>query len=225
MTNTEKWDLTGQRFDSFTVIERAPDKVRPNGKKRPVWLCRCDCGVEKLVESQNLHSKHRVSCVCFGNEPKPRDYSKKHGMYESREYSSYRHMKSRCYNPKEAGYEDYGDRGIEVSESWKENFINFFEDMGFCPEGWVLDRIDPEGNYCKENCRWIDRNTSSYNTRKAKNNTSGRTGVYWFDRVGKWTASISFDYKQIHLGYFVNFEDAVKAREDAEIKYYGVNKE
>jgi hypothetical protein len=134
-------------------------------------------------------------------------------------------MLGRCYDEREEGYENYGGRGITVCDSWREDFRNFIEDMGERPEKFVLDRIDPDGNYCPENCRWVDRNISSYNTRKASNNTSGRTGVYWFERVGKWVAAIHVKGEQIHLGYFLDFEDAVKAREDAEIKYYGVNKE
>jgi hypothetical protein len=134
-------------------------------------------------------------------------------------------MIGRCYNEKESGYESYGGRGIDVCERWKqkggEGFMNFLLDMGDPPTGFVIDRVDPDSGYSPQNCRWVDRSVSSYNTRKAENNTSGRTGVYWFARVSKWVAAIHVQDKQIHLGYFKRFEDAVKAREEAELKYFG----
>lgn len=219
--------FAGYKSKTYILIDRAEDVIRPNGKKRPVWNCKCEeCGLDRKIESQSLASSNHSECFCISSKrPQQNKYRGGVTAKHRREYSSYAHMLGRCYDEKEAGYEGYGGRGIAVSEDWREDFRNFLRDMGECPSKFVLDRIDPDGNYCKENCRWIDRNTSSYNTRKAKNNTSGRTGVYWFDRVSKWIASIHFDYKQIHLGYFTNFEDAVKAREEAEIKYYGVNKE
>ena len=132
-------------------------------------------------------------------------------------------MVARCYDPKELGYENYGERGITVCDRWlgEDGLYNFCSDMGYCEKGLTLDRINTNGNYSPENCRWAPRQTQGFNTRKHKTNTSGRTGVYWFDRVGKWTAAIVFNQKQIHLGYFHTFEAAVVAREKAEIHYFG----
>ena len=217
----------GYKSKSYILVDRAEDKVRPNGKKRPVWNCRCEqCGAERKIESQLIASSTHSECCCISSKLPQQNKSRGGATTKYRgEYNSYRHMLGRCYDEREEGYENYGGRGITVCDSWREDFRNFIEDMGERPEKFVLDRIDPDGNYCPENCRWVDRNISSYNTRKASNNTSGRTGVYWFERVGKWVAAIHVKGEQIHLGYFLDFEDAVKAREDAEIKYYGVNKE
>jgi hypothetical protein len=208
---------------TFRAVSRSEDKIRPNGKKRPVWNCECIlCGETMQIESQSLASSCHRDCICITSKITKEDRWR--GGLTSKypkEACSYYHMVGRCNNPKEAGYENYGGRGIKVCDFWLESFDNFFSEMGEKPHRHVLDRIDPNGDYCKENCRWVDRNLSAFNTRKHVTNTSGRTGVYWFKRVNKWTAAIIFKKKQIHLGYFENFDDAVAAREAAEIKYFG----
>ena len=137
-------------------------------------------------------------------------------------YSSWLAMKRRCINTNNPRYADYGGRGIKICERWVDSFEKFFEDMGDTySSGLELDRIDVNGDYSPENCRWATKSTQSFNTRQHKTNTSGRTGVYWFARVNKWTAAIHRDNKQIHLGYFITFESAVAAREKAEIELFG----
>lgn len=219
-----KWDLSGKVFGRLKVLRRVEDVEEPSGKLRPMYECICSCGNLKNIRSSSLRSGATKSCGCLSVDT-ARKVSTTHGLSSSSTYRSYRHMLERCSNPKEAGFEDYGGRGITVCDRWVESFENFLEDMGVKPENHVIDRIDPDGNYCPNNCRWVDRNTSSYNTRMQKTNTTGRTGVYWFKRVSKWIAAIHYNNKQIHLGYFSEFRDAVKARESAEIKYYGFTKE
>lgn len=124
-----------------------------------------------------------------------------------------------------AEYSLYGGRGISVCDRWLEKdrkgFFNFLEDMGLAPDGMTLDRIDVNGNYEPGNCRWVDVSTQAYNKRKLEANTSGRTGVYWSKAGNKWVARISKNKVIFELYYGDSFEDAVKAREEAEIKYYG----
>lgn len=146
-------------------------------------------------------------------------------MYDTRPMSIYGHMKRRCDTEKEANYSEYGGRGITYDPKWK-TFQGFWEDMseGYSDE-LELDRIDPDGNYCKENCRWVDKYVQAFNTRMRKDNTSGKSGVYKNPKTSKWYAKISFEGKQISLGTYTVFEDAVEAREKAELKYYGFNKE
>lgn len=219
--NTSRLD--GQILGHLVVVERVEDVVRPNGKRRPNYKCLCVCGKLVLKESQRLRSDTFPHCGCKTHENLSKGIRKEKSESKSKweAYSSYAHMIGRCYNPKEKGYRDYGGRGIIVCQRWLESFWNFLEDMGERPKGHVIDRINPNKNYCLENCRWANRSLSSFNTRKAKNNTSGRTGVYWFKRVNKWIASIMVNDTQIHLGYFKNFQDAVNAREAAEVMHYG----
>lgn len=136
-------------------------------------------------------------------------------------------MVKRCLDTSNNKYYDYGGRGIKICDRWLESngegFINFYSDMGDKPEGLSLDRIDVNGNYEPDNCRWATNKEQAYNKRRYKSNRSGRTGVY--ERHGKYLACIRVDGKQIHLGTFYTFEDAVNKRELAELEYYGSNKE
>lgn len=131
-------------------------------------------------------------------------------------------MLSRCNNPNHKSYSEYGGRGISVCSRWTEKrgigFKNFLKDMGPRPEGTTLDRIDYNGNYTPENCRWATYYTQSCNRNILKNNTSGTTGVNF--NHGKWVARISFKGQRINLGRFENKEDATNARLKAEKEYY-----
>jgi hypothetical protein len=147
--------------------------------------------------------------------------AKSHGMTKTKIYNSWRGMKERCDNPNNNRYSYYGARGIMYNKKWV-TFEGFYSDMGESYlEGFELDRIDVNGNYCKENCRWTTQSEQCYNQRKRTDNKSGKTGVGYHKRNKKWTAFIRVNDKQIYLGSFEIFEDAVKAREEAELKYYG----
>jgi hypothetical protein len=147
--------------------------------------------------------------------------AKSHGLTKKPIYNSWRGMKERCDNPKNKRYSSYGGRGITYDVRWI-NFSAFLEDMGETYiDGYELDRINVNGNYNKDNCRWSTQSEQAYNQRKRSDNKSGKTGVGYHRKNDKWTAFIRFNDKQIYLGSFSNIEDAIQAREEAEIKYYG----
>lgn len=147
-----------------------------------------------------------------------------HGMCGSRTYRCWRAMKDRCKNKSHRFFKNYGGRGISVDKEWMQ-FENFYRDMGECPEGYSLDRIDVNGGYCKSNCRWANASTQGFNTRKKSHNKSGKSGVFWCQCDRKWGAQINFNKRRINLGRFNSKEAAIAARVAAELKYFGVTKE
>ncbi len=129
-------------------------------------------------------------------------------------------MIDRCENSKSKNYKYYGARGITICERWRVSFKNFIEDMGERPYAKTLDRIDNNGNYEPSNCRWASLVEQRRNTRLDKRNLSGVKGVYWNKWQNKWGSYISVNKAQVSLGLFTDKEDAIKARKEAEIKYW-----
>lgn len=171
------------------------------------------------MASNGISSEGNTSCeICIKSH-------RRHGMTKSREYGSWDSMIQRCTNQRKDNYQNYGGKGITVCDRWLESFENFFADMGPRPEGTSLDRIDVNGNYEPSNCRWASDSQQLFNRKAYSNNTSGRTGVNWDAYSGKWTAKISKNGKRVNLGLFTSFEEAVAAREAAELEVYGYIKE
>lgn len=209
-----KIDEAGNRYNRLTVLSYEP------GTKK--WLCQCECGNETLVHGTKLRNGWTQSCGCLGKEKLL--LRTKHGLWGTPTYWSWAMMLQRCDNPKASGYENYGGRGIKVLDGW-DKFEKFYADMGECPEGMSIERIDVNGNYCKDNCKWETDSNQSFNRRMNSNNSTGKTGVDFIARDGLYRARITYQLQEIQLRLFVNFEDAVKAREEAELKYFGYTKE
>lgn len=213
--------LKGQKFGRLTVVEFKQWDRLSDDQRVSVWECLCDCGSRHSTRRSNLQDYS--SCGCWFRE-KISESSTKHGMYGTPTHKSWMKMKERCYSESYREKDYYQDRGIEVCSEWKESFECFFDDMGERPEGTSLDRIDCNLGYFKENCRWADLTIQAYNRRMNTNNTSGRTGVFHLNN-GNWQALISYYKEKIILAYNVSFEEACKAREEGELKYYGWTKE
>lgn len=158
-------DLTGDRFGRLTVKYR----VERNKKGDSKWLCECDCGQIVKVLANHLKAGHTKSCGCLRSEVSKQRMTT-HGMRETQTYRSWAGMKTRCLNPNEPRYKDYGGRGIKVCKSWLNSFEKFLADMGERPSGLTLDRENNELGYFKENCKWSSRKEQSRNRRSVKFN-------------------------------------------------------
>ncbi len=163
-------DIAGKRFGRLTVIER----YGVNNHRNITWKCICDCGNVVIEDGSSLRSGHTKSCGCLMTEIVSAQF-KKHGGSKSRLYVVWGGMIARCTNPSHTAYKNYGGRGISVCDEWKNDFAKFQKwayengyDENAKTHVCTIDRINNDGNYGPNNCRWVDMKTQCNNTQRNK---------------------------------------------------------
>lgn len=197
-----KINLCGQRFGRLTVLEYAGSSKNRHSR----FLCRCECGNEKIIVGDSLIRGKTLSCGCLHRE----NISKMmtvHGATRDnpRLYSAWINMKDRCNNPANKYYADYGGRGITVCGEWENNVVSFVEWalLNGYDEKLTLDRVDNNGNYCPENCKWSTPKEQSRNTRRNLNITikgETRIAAEWAKILGINAATLAARYHKGERG-------------------------
>lgn len=205
-------DLTAKQFGRLTVIERAENQYVVN--TQACWLCRCACGVLKVVLGQTLRSGLANSCGCLSREMTI-TRSTIHGQSrrgdKTRTYRVWLSMVNRCRNPNAEGYADYGARGIMVCDRWLTSFENFFVDMGECPPGLTIERIDNNGNYEPTNCKWATQTTQARNRRSNRIVTINGETMCLVEAVERFGCGLSYDTVSRRInGLGWSIEDALR---------------
>lgn len=224
-------DLTGQKFGRLTVIERAENYIEKSGCKRVQWFCQCDCGNTTKVIGKNLKLGITKSCGCLQKDRASRA-KKKYNTYDlSGEYGigytskneefyfdleDYDKIKDYCW------YKSGKYIGTNCRDGDSSKILLLHRLIMNAEDGFVVDHK----NHCeydnrKENLRVCSYADNLHNVKLTSRNTSGVSGVCYYSRINRWCARISVNKKVVVLGYFKNFDDAVKARKDAEKMYYG----
>ena len=182
-------DIAGQRFGHLTAIEM----VGVDSKSRlAMWRCKCDCGNEKVIKGKHLRCGEIKSCGCIRKTEtaaKLRETSTTHGMTNTRLYGIWCGIKSRCYNSHRKKHKEYGGRGITICDEWRDSF-EAFRDWALAngyQDNLTIDRINNNGPYCPENCRWVSMKEQQNNRRNNRMLTIGdetKTMQQWADKMG-----------------------------------------
>lgn len=225
-------DLIGQSFGALVVVGRADDYISANGTHYDKWKCQCECGNIIETRGSSLRGGHTKSCGCLQKRIAGKISSKVNKKYND-------------YEIQEDYVIMYTTKGepffIDIEDFWKvkdycwcknkdgylRGWINkkrmlLHRLIMNCPDNMVVDHINHDiTDNRKNNLRILTHQQNMMNMKIHKNNTSGASGVKWNKLIGKWTADITINNERIYLGYFENFDDAIKARKEAEQKYFG----
>lgn len=205
-------DYIGKKFGKWTILENAGKSK--DGHK--IVKCRCECGTESIQALSSLINGKTMQCrncaLKYLNE-----ISSTHGLTGHPLQNVWNSMKQRCSNEKQPHYKYYGAKSIKVCDEWLNSFESFYNwaiNNGY-KKGLSIDRIDVNGDYCPENCRWTTNKIQSINRNKQLNNTSGYIGIHIKNMKNNrqmWEADIYSDYKTIYLGTYKTQKEALEIR-------------
>lgn len=195
-------DLTGQRFGRLTVIGIDEGKQT----KKTYWICQCDCGKISSHRSDGLLAGTIKSCGCYKSEQDAIRVAKNHKHKQSgtRLYNIWLGMKARCYNSNDPVYANWGGRGITVCDEWKNDFACFYNwatENGY-NDNLTIDRIDNDGNYTPNNCRWASPKQQARNRRSNINITIGNETK----TLVEWCEIFKLPYQNIR-GRYIRMQD------------------
>jgi hypothetical protein len=193
-------EMVGRVFNRLLITSRNGTGDR--------WDCTCSCGTLCFSKSgKAIRGGGIKSCGCLVLENIKRviknntGVARVHGMTDTKEYVAWRNMKARCDDVAHQAYKNYGGRGISYCSEWKD-FVNFYKDMGECPAGFSLDRVDVLKHYEKDNCEWVTMVTQSQHRRKPISGQSSKyKGVSFNKYMRKYKGSLKYYGKSYHLGY------------------------
>lgn len=177
--------MIGKHFGKLTV-----DSLAYSRNHSRYWKCICDCGGVVNVKTKYLNNGDTKSCGCLKSESNKSRAT--HGMTHTTEYHRWASMIQRCTRKDDKQWENYGGRGIKVCDRWAK-FENFYADMGSCPKGMQLDRIDNNKGYEPSNCRWTDIITQARNRRN--NHIIDLNGIS--KTISEWSECTGIPYRTI----------------------------
>ena len=200
----------GEKYNKFTVLEDLGIFIK-DGTKNPIHyvLCLCECGKTDIVALNGLRTGGVKSCGCYHSEELSLRNTK-HGMSKTRLYSIWCDIKDRCENKNKDCYKNYGGRGIQICDEWKADFMNFYNwamDNGY-NDKLTIERINVDGNYCPENCKWatmLEQANNKTNTFYLTYKNETKPLRYWSDKTGIPPRTL---YRRYRLGWKV--EDIIE---------------
>lgn len=189
--------LVGKRFGRLFVVKKIDNEQNSGGVK---YECLCDCGNTHIVSHRNLYNGSIKSCGCLLE-----DFLKSnttHGGAGTKLYYVWNAARSRCFNPKDKGYKNYGGRGVTMCDEWANDFGSFqqwaYQNGYEEDKGLTIDRIDNNGNYCPENCRWVDQMTQCNNMRRNVYVTyMGKRQT-----LAQWARELNRQYESLRDSYY-----------------------
>lgn len=227
MAKVKSEEHIGKKFGKLKILS-VTSMEHKGGVKRTHFNCLCDCGQITNPLCFSVLGGRTTSCGCHLKEVRGKSrclkaYEEGEEMFTAQPiYTVWQNMKARCLRKSHPSYENYGGRGIDFPEHWK-NFLGFYEDMGEdYKEGLELDRIDNNKGYSKENCRWTTNKINSWNTRGRRGAKSKYKGVGWQKKKNEnWTATIRHNGVKYHIGCFDTELEAARAYDEKCIELRG----